>query len=165
MVIYPQLKAIVAVSENGVIGNQNQIPWHISEELKFFKSQTLHQIILMGRKTYESIGKPLPQRETWVLTRAEEFLQNPPEGVRVFRDLPSLLSAIQKLPKDKTVWVAGGASIYEQLLPYCSEIILSEIHHCCSGDRKWIGHDGFQRKEILCEHPDFLSCRWVRNQP
>ena len=111
-------KAIAAMSVNRVIGCNQQLPWHIPEELQWFKQVTLNQILLMGRKTFESMGcRPLPQRKTYVLTRGTIKFQ----GVEIIHS-PEELNRL-----GETVWVCGGAHVYEQLLPICDELILSII--------------------------------------
>src|SRR3954463_15214340 len=102
------------MSLNRVIGNHNQIPWHLPEDFKWFKQMTTGHIIVMGRKTFESIGKPLPNRETIVLSKAG-FAHN---GVRTVSDLKELNLANEA----REVFICGGAQIYEQTLPFCSDL-------------------------------------------
>ncbi len=117
--------AIAAMSKNRVIGAHGKIPWHISEDLKFFKRTTLGHIILMGRKTYESLGRPLPGRENWVLSHGADF-----PDVRMIRN-PSEI----RVPADgRHVFVIGGADIYSLLLPACSEILLTHVDRIVEGD-------------------------------
>jgi len=124
-----QLKAIAAMSENRVIGNKNQIPWHIPEDFKWFKQQTLGHIIVMGRKTFESMGsKPLPGRETIVISRSKDFPGS--DNVRVISDIEELFS----LQTDKNVWICGGGEIYRRLLPHCSDLYLTVIKKTIPGD-------------------------------
>nr|AIA16466.1 Dihydrofolate reductase [uncultured bacterium] len=105
----------VAVSENNVIGKNNDLPWHLPEDLKHFKELTLGKTVLMGRKTFESIvsrlGKPLPGRKNVVITRQEEY--KAPAEVLVFK---SLDEAVQNLLADD-VYIIGGAEIFKQALP------------------------------------------------
>lgn len=158
-----QLKAIVAVSRNGIIGQKNRIPWHISDELKFFKSITIGHIVLMGRRTFESIKLPLRDRQNWILTRSETFAKTVPAGVCIFHNQQEVLETVRKLPPNEEVWVIGGSEIYRQFLPYCSELILTEIKRNYAGDCAWCGHKNlFQPGELLCEHPDFTTHRWFR---
>lgn len=117
--------AIAAMSENRVIGADGKIPWHVSEDMKFFKRTTLGHIVLMGRKTYESMGRPLPGRENWVVSRSGEI-----SGVRMIHDLGGIAE-----PTDgRTLFVIGGSQIYEQLLPRCSELFLTLIKRTAEGD-------------------------------
>ena len=98
-----KFKAIAAMAENRVIGNQGDIPWHLPEDFKWFKKTTMGQILVMGRKTYESIGRPLPGRETFVLSRTARDIPK----VHNFTDLAEL----DHLNTDKTIWIAGGARV------------------------------------------------------
>jgi len=117
--------AIAAMSRNRVIGADGKIPWHISEDLKFFKRTTLGHIIVMGRKTYDSLGKPLPGRENWVLSRGAQI-----EGVTMLRSL----DAIQEPSDARKLYIIGGAELYTALLPACAEILLTHVDHEVEGD-------------------------------
>jgi dihydrofolate reductase len=120
------LKAIAAMSLNRVIGNGNQIPWHLPEDFKWFKATTTGHVIVMGRKTFESIGKPLPNRETIVLSRLA--FSHP--GVKTIRSLDELPDIVG----DRQVFICGGAQIYEQTLPLCSELFLTLVKREVEGD-------------------------------
>ena len=117
--------AIAAMSPQRVIGSAGTIPWHISEDLRFFKRTTLGHAIVMGRKTYESLGKPLPGRENLVVSRTATL-----EGVRVFRSL----SEIEEPTDGRQLYVIGGAELYAALLPRCSEILLTRASIDVAGD-------------------------------
>jgi len=117
--------AIAAMSPQRVIGSAGTIPWHISEDLRFFKRTTLGHAIVMGRKTYESLGKPLPGRENLVLSRTATL-----DGVRVFRSL----SEIEEPTDGRQLYVIGGAELYAALLPRCSEILLTRVSIDVAGD-------------------------------
>ena len=118
-----QIKAIAAMSLNRVIGKDNTLPWHIPEELKWFKEATLGHILVMGRKTFESVGcKALPKRTTYVLSRSPIHYEN----VKVIQSL-SDLSKLEISP-EKIVWIAGGEQIYQATLPYCQELYLTEVN-------------------------------------
>jgi dihydrofolate reductase len=119
-------KAIAAMSENRVIGAGNKIPWHLPEDFKWFKKMTTGNVIVMGRKTFESIGKPLPNRETIVLTRGQ--WQHP--GVRTVSDL----SQIDPAKETRDIFICGGAQIYEQALPLCSDLYLTLVKRVVEGD-------------------------------
>lgn len=117
--------AIVAMSPQRVIGAEGRIPWHIPEDLKFFKRTTLGHAVLMGRKTYESIGKPLPGRENIVLSRSADF-----PGVRMVQSLDDVSE-----PSDgRQLYVIGGAELYAALLPRCSELLLTRVAVDVPGD-------------------------------
>lgn len=126
------LTAIAAMAKNRVIGNGNAIPWHIPEDFKFFKQTTMGGILLMGRKTYESIGRPLPGRITVVLSRSGKLPAGTPPSENLFciREL----SELESVAPEKKIFVAGGAEIYRQLLPYCSELFLTTIDAVPDGD-------------------------------
>lgn len=117
----PPFKAIAAMSLNRVIGKGNALPWDIPQELEWFKKNTLDQIILMGRKTYDSIGRPLPRRTSIILSKTASNIP----GTTIIRDLKEL--ATLSLPSDKTIWVIGGAEIYKLTLPYTSELYLTIV--------------------------------------
>ena len=118
-------KAIAAMSLNRVIGAGNKIPWHLPDDFKWFKAMTTGQIIVMGRKTFESIGRPLPQRETVVLSRSQ--FQCP--GVRTISDL----SQLDLAKETRQVFICGGAQIYEQTLPLCAELYLTLVKREIAG--------------------------------
>jgi dihydrofolate reductase len=117
--------AIAAMSRNRVIGVDGRIPWHISEDLKFFKRTTLGHIIVMGRKTYDSIGKPLPSRENWVVSREADIA-----GVTVLRSF----DAITEPTDGRQLYIIGGAQLYTALLPRCTELLLTRINSEVEGD-------------------------------
>ena len=114
------MKAIAAVSQNGVIGRQGDLPWRLPEDLKWFKKITMGGILLMGRKTWESLPGALPGRENWVLSRSLE----PVGGMRVFR---SLEETIRELG-DRSLFIMGGGQLYASTLEDCQELYLSEVH-------------------------------------
>ncbi|MBL9115756.1 MAG: dihydrofolate reductase [Verrucomicrobiaceae bacterium] len=123
----PRLIAIVAMASNRVIGKDGKLPWHLPEDLKFFKETTLGHPILMGRKTYDSIGKPLPKRRNIVLSRTMQAT----EGLEVIRDIAELQTLI---PEGQVVYLIGGAALFRQLLPQCQELILTYVEQPHEGD-------------------------------
>ena len=123
--IMPRLIAIVAMSSNRVIGRDGTLPWHFPEDLKFFKRTTLGHPILMGRKTFDSIGKPLPGRRNIVLSRT----MAPREGVEIIADIVDL-----RAETDETVFLIGGAQLFESLLPQCDGMYLTWIAQPYEGD-------------------------------
>lgn len=124
------LSIIVAVAQNGVIGDKNSLLWHISEDLKYFKSLTSGHPVLMGRKTYESIGRPLPNRTNVVISRQE--IEIP--GCRVVH---SFEEAIGLFPADEELFVLGGAQIYAEALPHAGRLYLTRIFHDYEGDTRF----------------------------
>jgi dihydrofolate reductase len=121
---------VVAVSENGVIGDAGGIPWHIPEDLKHFKRLTMGHAMVMGRKTYESIGRPLPGRRTIVVTRNRGFSAS---GCDVAGDLESAIRLAREGGDDEPRIVGGGA-IYREALPLATRIYLSRVHTDIPGD-------------------------------
>lgn len=122
------IRMIVAKSKNNVIGKDNKLPWSIPEELKFFKTLTTNNVVVMGRKTFESIGKKLPKRVNVVITR------NKIDGVVCFDRIETALIQLQEDYPDKTIYIIGGETLYEWSYDYCDEIIVSEIDMEVEGD-------------------------------
>ncbi len=121
------LSAIVAVAQNGVIGNNNQLIWHISEDLKYFKATTINHSIIMGRKSYESIGKALPNRRNIIVTRNVEFEAPGCEVVN------SIEEAIALCSSESEVFISGGGEIYKAALPLCDRLYITEISQSYEG--------------------------------
>ncbi len=117
----PPLALIAAVARNGAIGNDNQLLCRISEDLKFFKRTTLGHPIIMGRKTWDSIGRPLPGRRNIVITRNPQWHADGTERAG------SLTSALDLARNESKVFVIGGGEIYAQALPLADELVLTEI--------------------------------------
>jgi dihydrofolate reductase len=124
-------KAIAAMSLNRVIGIGNKLPWHIPDDFKWFKKVTTGQIVVMGRKTFDSIGKPLPNRTTVVLTRSPQ----PIAGVQTISDLNQLRSL--PLEPDRQIFICGGRQLYEQALPLCSDLYLTVVQRLVDGDTQF----------------------------
>lgn len=124
------ISLIVAMDEGGLIGRDGQLPWRLPEDLKHFRRLTLGKTILMGRKTFESLGKPLDGRENWVLTRAVHFK---PAGCRVFHDLTHALEAHQA----GELMVLGGAELFRHTLPLADRIYLTRVHARLAGDTRF----------------------------
>jgi len=121
------LSLIVAMDDHGLIGRGGQLPWRLPEDLKFFRRMTLGKTVLMGRKTWDSLGKALPGRQNWVLSRDPAFQ---PEGARVFDDLDDALRAHE----DGELMVIGGAALFEATLPLARRIYLTQVHARLDGD-------------------------------
>ena len=120
---------VVAMAENRVIGKENKLIWHLPADLKFFKNLTTGHPIIMGRKTFKSIGKPLPNRTNIVITRQADFTA---EGCLVAHSLTEALMLAQQLDSD--IFVIGGAEIYKQAMFLADTIYLTEVHHTFEGD-------------------------------
>ena len=124
-----KLTAVAAVSENLVIGKNNSLPWNIPEDLKRFKTLTSGSPIIMGRKTYESIGRPLPNRTNIVLTQKG---YSSSDKIKVFNNLDNLLNYCEDF--DNEVFVIGGSEIYKLLEPYCSKLVITHVLKEFDGD-------------------------------
>jgi len=150
-------KAIVAVAEDGVIGRGGDLPWRLSEDLKWFKKITLGHTILMGRKTWESLPGALPSRQNWVLSRTA----NQKDGMSVFRSMEEVQQA---LVPSQTLFIIGGGEIYSMALPLCHELFISEVRRKVpDGDAFFPNYkDQFRPVEVLDDNPNFLLRRWVR---
>jgi dihydrofolate reductase len=112
---------VVAISENNAIGKNNQLLWHLPEDLKFFKRVTSGHSIIMGRKTYESIGRPLPNRRNIVISRQNLVI----EGCEV---VPSLDKALEITAAEEEVFIVGGGQIYVESLERCDRLYLTRVH-------------------------------------
>ncbi|MCG8583898.1 MAG: dihydrofolate reductase [Pirellulales bacterium] len=123
-----RLSIIVAMADNGVIGRDGDLPWHISEDLKRFKRITMGAPILMGRKTYDSIGRPLPGRRSVVITRQPDWHA---DGVTA---VPSLDAAIESCQDADEAFVIGGAEIYRLALPKADRLYMTRVHADVDGD-------------------------------
>lgn len=141
-------KAIAAMSLNRVIGDGNKIPWHLPEDFKWFKATTLGHVLVMGRKTFESIGRPLPGRETIVLSRSSWSHA----GVQTVASLDE----VKSLAGDRQVFICGGAQIYAQALPLCSDLFLTLVKREVFGDA-FFPHfeDRFELVAELRDTPEF----------
>jgi dihydrofolate reductase len=151
------LVAIVAMTTDRVIGRNGTLPWHLPEDLAFFKRTTSGHPIVMGRKTFESIGRPLPNRRNIVLTRdtkwsapGTEVIHNPQE--------------LAKLPDiDGTVYIIGGAEIYQAFLPLTDEVLVTHVLESHAGDTYLPRfEDDFPHSMLIESHPQFEIRRWTR---
>lgn len=122
---------IAAVNHNMLLGKDNNMPWHVKEDLQFFKQQTLHKHVLMGRKTFESLPSVLKDRTIYLLTTNKDF-QVIASNVHLVFDINQLIERF-KQSKD-TLMVAGGGEIYKQMMPYAQTILLSKIDDHQHGD-------------------------------
>ena len=136
------------MSENRVIGHGSQIPWHLPEDFKWFKKMTTGQVVVMGRKTFESIGKPLPNRTTIVLSRSQ--FSHP--GVQTLSDL----SRIDLANETRGVFICGGVQVYAQALPLCSDLYLTQVKRVVEGDALFPPfEEQFALVEEVLDCPDF----------
>jgi dihydrofolate reductase len=152
----PILHAIAAMSENRAIGYKGKMPWHLAEDFQWFKHKTMGGTLIMGRKTFDSIGKPLPGRETVVLSRTAK-----PEGVTVCDDLYSLAKILSELPAP--YWVCGGVEIYRTLLRSCDLLYLTQVKRVVPGDAFFPPfEDKFELDQTIHETREFRVERWRR---
>jgi dihydrofolate reductase len=154
------MKAIVAMTRNRVIGRENKIPWILPGEQKWFKETTSGHPVLMGRKTFESIGRPLPGRHNIVVTRSGEI-----EGVEIVRDLEKFNPALYET-NGKDVFVVGGSEIYRALLPKCETIYVTMVKQEYEGDTYFPEFESFfEICEVIRETPlyDVLLFRRTRD--
>ena len=127
------ISIIVAVAQNGTIGDKNALLWHISEDLRFFKRTTSGHPVIMGRKTYDSLGRPLPNRTNVVISRTAQSI----EGCTVVR---SLEEAVALFPAEEEIFIIGGAQIYALALDVADRIYITRVEHDYEGDTsfpKW----------------------------
>ena len=155
-----KLIAIVAHDPNRLIGSQGDLPWHLPGDLAFFKKTTSGHPIVMGRKTFESIGRVLPKRQNIVLTRDPNWSA---EGATVIHSPTDLPETALALPDP--VFIIGGAEIYQQFLPLLDEILVTRVRNAYEGDTHFPEYeDRFEKKETLLEEEEFSVLRFVRKQ-
>lgn len=158
------ISVIVAVAQNGVIGGGNTLLWHISEDLRRFKSITMGHPVIMGRRTFESVGRPLPGRTNVVVSRREDYT---PEGVTVVR---SLEEAFALFPQEEEIFVTGGGQIYAQAMPLADKLYLTTVEKDYDGDTRFPDWNRDEWRQVLCERHDcgknypypFEFTDWVR---
>lgn len=146
------------MSENRVIGQGHRIPWHLPEDFKWFKQMTTGHVVVMGRKTFESIGRVLPGRETIILSR--RGFRFP--GTRTVADLVE----IDRAGESREVFICGGAQIYAEALPYCSDLYLTVVKRVVEGDAHFPPfEDTFDLSERMHEGPEFTILRYRHRAP
>jgi dihydrofolate reductase len=157
------MSMIVAHDPNRVIGFQNNIPWHLPEDLALFKRMTMGHPVIMGRKTYESIleslGKPLPERHHIVISRS---ILDVPEGVEVVRSVVDVIARF--IGSEEHAFVIGGAKIYEQFLPFIDTLYVSRLKRKYSGDTFFPYYDNeheYQEQDRV-EYDDFSFITYKR---
>ena len=138
------LSVIVAMAHNRVIGLNNQMPWHLPADLAWFKKNTLNKPVIMGRKTFESIGRPLPNRHNIVISRQIESIDNKISNVSWVKSIDEAISLAQEQQPDE-VFIIGGGNIYQQVLPLIERLYLTHIDAELQGDTYF---------------PDYLPEQW-----
>ncbi len=136
------LTAVVAATENNVIGRDNGMPWHLPADLQHFKSVTLGSPVLMGRKTFEAIGRPLPGRRNLVLTRSAAFSV---PGLEVVHSLEEAIALAGDVPE---LMIIGGAALYELALPRTQRVHLTRLHMTLEGDAHFPALPESQWREV-----------------
>lgn len=141
----PRLALIAAVAENGCIGIGNKLPWYLPEDLKYFKAVTSGKAVIMGRTTFDSLGRPLPNRTNIVITRNASFTA--PEGVRVVHSLDeaiALAESVAVIDGSEEIIIMGGGQIYAEALPRIDRMYLTEVKKSVAGDAffpEWNRHE------------------------
>lgn len=143
----PRISLIAAVAGNGVIGTDNALPWRLPEDLKRFRSLTLGHPVIMGRKTFESIGRPLPGRRNIVVTRNTDFVA---PGCETAGSLKAAIAACSGTSDE--IFVIGGAQLYAQALPQAQRLYLTEIQAEFDGDTRFPSFDPDLWRESAREH-------------
>ena len=144
------------MAQNRVIGNGSKIPWHLPDDFKWFKKMTSGQVVIMGRKTFESLGKPLPNRETVILSRSGFSYP----GIKTIENLQQFDLASET----REAFICGGAQIYEQALPLCSDLYLTIVKRTVDGDALFPAFESqFEKVEKLSDTPEFDIVHY-RNQ-
>lgn len=144
---------IAAVSANNVIGANGKIPWHLPEDFKWFKFITMGHALVMGRKTYESIGRPLPGRTTYILTRSGYTAT----GAHTVADLSEI-----KLDEGKMLFLCGGGELYRQYLPECSSLYITHVKKTCDGDVLFPDLVGFVPNKTMMDNSDFSVVKYTK---
>ena len=147
-----QIIIIAAVAENGVIGRAGKLPWHIPEDLKRFRALTTGHPVIMGRKTFESIGKPLPDRKNIVITGQKDYHR---DGIVIVHSLDEALKACS----GEKAFVIGGSSVFEEALPFANRLEITQIHRVVEGDVYFpaIGGEWIEKKREDYEGFSFVS--------
>lgn len=154
-----RIVAVAAYADNRVIGEHGRIPWHIPDDLAHFKAETLGHTLVMGRRTYDSIGRPLPGRQTVVVTRDIRWAAH---AVEVAHSLEEALVLAGALGGDTVI--AGGAQIYEQAMPLLTHQVLTEVHRAADGDAHYPEFDPADWRETRrVSRPD-LDWVWLERR-
>jgi dihydrofolate reductase len=151
-----KISLIVAMATNRVIGKDNGLIWHLPNDLRFFKTKTMGKPMIMGRNTFDSIGKPLPGRTNIVITRDTQYA---PEGVVVTHSLEEALTLARTIAEKDNVseiMIIGGAQIYEQSCALADRLYVTQVHAVLEGDAFFPEIDQTQWREV--EREDFKRC-------
>jgi dihydrofolate reductase len=147
------ISLIVAVSENGVIGRDGDMPWRLPSDLKRFKQVTVGKPVIMGRKTFQSIGRPLPGRANILVTRSQDYR---PDGVVCMPDLEEAIAFAAKIASESgetEIFVIGGGEIYRQALPRADRVYFTQVHMTVDGDTTFPELDKLEWRETSrCRH-------------
>lgn len=155
----PRVSLIAAVAANGVIGDNNALPWRLPEDLRRFKALTLGHPVIMGRKTFESIGRPLPGRRNIVISRNREYAA---AGCEVAASLEAALEACRNGSDE--VFIIGGAQIYAEALPLAQRLYMTEVHCAFEGDAHFPAFDRREWNEIQrepCISENGMNCDFL----
>lgn len=130
-----KISQIAAISDNFVLGLNGKLPWNLPEDLQWFRDWTKGQTVVMGRKTFDSLGKPLPKRDNWVISRLKETkqLEEKFPNVKVFSEVSEVLDHAKAM-RLQEIFVIGGGEIYSQFLPYSTRLILTRVQGAIDGD-------------------------------
>jgi dihydrofolate reductase len=129
-----KLSLIAALAENGVIGRDNKLPWHLPNDLKYFRAVTIGKPVIMGRRTWESLGRPLPGRTNIVITRQPAYEATGARVVATLDEAIRLAESVALIDGQDECVVIGGAEIYALALPRCDRLYLTEVHATVDGD-------------------------------
>jgi dihydrofolate reductase len=149
------VSVVAAVARNGVIGADGGLPWHLPDDLRLFKETTLGHVLVMGRRTYESIGRPLPGRTTVVVTRRKDWLPGA-EEVLVAHGMRDALERARAI--DDEIFVVGGGELYAAALPHADRLVITFVEQEPEGDTTFPDVDWSDWREIAREPGD----GWVR---
>jgi dihydrofolate reductase len=136
-----KLSLICAMASNGIIGRNNGLPWHLPEDLRYFKATTMGHSIIMGRKTWESIGRPLPGRTSIVVTRDADYVAEGAKVVYSMQDALRLAESIAVIDGTEEAFVIGGAALYATAMPIADRFHLTRVHAEVEGDTVLSGFD------------------------
>lgn len=142
------ISLIWAQAQNRVIGRNNKLPWHLSEDLKYFKRVTMGRPVIMGRKTFESIGRPLPGRTNIIITRNKSYHSDNVKVVHTLEEAISLCESINIIDDCDEAMVIGGAEIYKQAFAFADRLYLTEVHADVDGDAYFPEFDREQWSEV-----------------